>query len=356
MSGTGGRVYIGTYTKKGSKGVYSATFDAERGTLGAPTLAGEGESPSFVAVHPNGQSLYAVGETAQFNGEKTGFVAAYHVDPRTGELSLVNRVASGGGAPCFVEVHPSGRVVLVANYTGGSVASFPVREDGSLGEAGSLVQHEGKGPDPKRQDAPHAHSIRVDPTGKFALAADLGLDRVIVYRLDSERATLTRHAEGATPPGAGPRLQAWHPSGRFLYVVNEMGGSVTAFDWDASAGTLTPRATVSTLPEGYEGRKSCAEVTAHRSGKFVYASNRGHDSIAIYAVDEATGALTWRGYVGSGGKEPRHFEIDPTGRWLLAANQNSDDVVLFRIDPAIGELTETDQRVHVSMPVCVRFA
>ncbi len=352
------RVYLGTYTRKGSEGIYVADFDASTGELSEPRLAVAAESPSFLALHPSGQFLFAVGEAATFGDSKSGAVSAFHVEPRTGELALVNSVASGGRGPCFIEADPSGKAVLVANYGGGSVASFRVRENGVLEEAATVVQHEGSGPDPKRQTGPRAHSIRVDPTGRYALAADLGIDRVLVYRLNPADATLAAHdpAGAATPPGVGPRHLAWHPRGRWAYVANEMGGSVSQFVWDADAGTLRLAGTVSTLPEAYDGRRSCAEVATHPGGRFVYVSNRGHDSLAVLAVDETTGALTPRGHVPTGGQEPRHFAIDPTGRWLIAAHQNSDSLVVFRIDPDTGTPAETGVRRSLSMPVCVRFA
>lgn len=351
------RVYIGTYTRKTSKGVHLAEFAANNGTLSMPQLVAETVNPSFLAVHPNGRFLYAVGETGDFQGEPTGFVSAFAIDRETAALTPINQVASGGGAPCFISIDATGRTALVANYSGGSVAAFAIQPDGSLSEAAAHMQHEGTGPDPDRQQGPHAHSIVPDPTGRFALAADLGLDRVFVYRLDAERSTLTEHGSAATPPEAGPRHLAFHPGGRFVYAINEMGGSVTAFAWDADAGSLDPLGTVSTLPGEHVGARSAAHVQLHPSGRFLYASNReGHHSIAVFTVNEKTGALTPAGHVTAGGQEPRHFTLDPRGEWLLVAHQNSDSVLPFRVDTDTGRLTGTQQRVEVSMPVCVCFA
>jgi 6-phosphogluconolactonase len=352
-------VYIGTYTKTSSKGIHLVELDLANGKLQAVELAGETVNPSFLALHPSRPLLYAVGEMAEFGGKKTGAVSAFSIAPKTGRLTLLNQQSSRGAGPCHVTVDRSGRYVLVANYSGGSVACLPIEDDGRLGEATSFVQHVGSSVDPRRQKGPHAHSINMDPTNRLALAADLGLDKVLIYRLDLDRGLLSPNqpAWATVPAGAGPRHLAFHPNGRVAYVINEMGCTVTVFSYDAERGSFEALETVSTLPEGFVADSSIttAEVQVHPSGKFLYGSNRGHHSIAVFSIDPATGKLSAVSHTSTEGKTPRNFGIDPTGAYLLAANQDSDNVVLFRIDPATGKLTFTGQSVSIPMPVCVKF-
>jgi 6-phosphogluconolactonase len=352
-------VYVGTYTgpSKG-KGVYLLRMDPATGKLSEPEVAGEVANPSFIAISPNHRFLYAAGEVDSFRGAKAGAVSAFAIDPASGKLTLLNQQTSGGQGPCYVAVDDTGRVALVANFTGGSVESLPVGEDGRLGEPATFIQHTGKGPDPRRQESPHAHCFDPAPGDRFALACDLGLDKVMVYRLDHATAKLTPNdpPSASVPPGAGPRHIAFHPSGRFVYVINEMGSSVTHFTWDADKGVLRPMQTVSTLPAGLKvGNNTCAEVMVHPSGKFLYGSNRGHDSIAIFRINEQTGALTPAGHQSTEGKTPRNFGIDPTGTWLIAANQDSGSLVVFKIDPNTGGLTPNGVKVNVPSAVCVKF-
>jgi len=351
-------VYLGTYTggQAGSKGIYVASLDAATGELGAPKLAAESTSPAFVALHPKGGFLYAVNEVGNFQGERAGAVSAFKVDPATGALTLLNQQSSGGPGPCHVSVDPSGRCVLVANYGGGSVAALPIQADGSLGKAVSFVQHAGSSVNKQRQEAPHAHSITPDARGRFAYAADLGLDQVLVYRLDAAAAKLAPADPpfARTAPGSGPRHFDLHPRGRFAFVCGEMTSTVTAFRVDGRTGALTEVNTLSTIPAPTPGN-STAELRVHPTGRFVYVSNRGHNSIAIFRVDETTGALTAAGHQPTGGSTPRNFGIDPTGRFLLAANQASNTVVVFRIDAETGALNPTGGKIDVPMPVCVRF-
>lgn len=351
------RVYIGTYTRGQSQGIYVSRLDLDSGRLQPPELAAETANPSFVALHPGRPLLYAVGEMGSLEGKKTGAVSAFSVNRASGKLTLLNRQSSRGVGPCHVTVDPSGRNVLVANYGGGSVACLPIRPDGRLGEATSAIQHEGSSVDPRRQQGPHAHSINVDAAGRFAFVADLGLDKVLVYRLDAAAGKLTPNEPPGTrlPPGSGPRHFAFHPTGRFAYVINELSSTVTAFEYDARRGTLGTLQTVSTLPEGFDGRNSTAEVQVHRSGRFLYGSNRGHDSIACFTIDAATGKLTAIDYESTQGRTPRNFGIDPTGRYLLAANQSTDNVVVFRIDHQTGQLRPTGQPLAVPTPVCVKM-
>lgn len=350
-------VYFGTYTRGDSKGIYRGTFDPQHGKLADVELAVETANPSYLAIHPTKPLLYAVGELGSFAGKKVGAVSAFRMDPATGKLSLLNQQSSGGAGPCYVAVDGSGRNVLVANYGGGSVACLPIQADGKLAEASSFHQHEGSSVDPRRQKGPHAHSINLDPTNRFAIAADLGLDKLLIYRFDAERGTLDANdpAFAAIAPGAGPRHFDFHPSGRYAYVVNEMGSTVTALRYDAQQGALETLQPVPTLPRGFDGPNTTAHILVHPSGKFVYASNRGHDSIAVLAVEASTGKLRPASHASTRGKVPRNFAIDPAGQYLLAANQDTDNVVVFRIHPETGDLEFTGQDIRVPVPVCVKF-
>ncbi len=350
-------VFVGTYTGGKSKGIYRCEFDPSTGKLSEPILAAETASPSFLAIDPSRRFLYAVGETGGFQGKKSGSVSAFTLDAKTGELKLLNRQPSSGEAPCHLVVDRQGKHVLVANYTGGNVSVLRIEKDGRLGERTAFVQHKGKGSDPGRQEAPHAHSINLDAANRFAFVADLGLDQVFVYRFDPDKGTLEKNdpPSAAVAPKSGPRHFAFHPDGRHAYVINEMANTVTAMDYDAEHGVLKPIQTVSTLPEGYKKPTWTAEVQVHPSGKFLYGSNRGHDSIAVFAIDEKTGQLTPAGRQASGIKVPRNFGIDPTGKFLLVANQDGDSLLVFRINPKTGELQATGDKVEVGKPVCVKF-
>jgi len=348
------RVYFGTYTRGASKGIYVCELNMKTGRLTEPRLAGETKNPSFLAISGDGKHLYSVGEMSSFNGKKTGAVTAFAIK-KDGTLTQLNQQPSGGRGPCHIYLE--GRTVLVANYGEGSVSSIPVKADGALGEPGSVVQHEGSSVHPRRQQGPHAHSINADPAGRYAVSADLGLDKVLIYRLDSDKGTIAANdpAFVKTEPGGGPRHFAFHPSGRFAYTNLEMTSKVTAMTWDADNGVLTPIQTLSTLPADHSGGNSTAETQVHPSGRFVYVSNRGHDSVAGFKVDQSTGKLTAIGHTPTGGKTPRNFGIDPTGTFLIAANQNTSDVFVFRIDSETGKLTPTGQSVKVGNPVCVKF-
>ena len=351
--------YVGTYTEEGSKskGIYAYRYDAATAQITALGLAAETTNPSFVAPHPNGKYLYAVNEVGNYKSPNSGGVSAFSIDHATGKLTFLNEVASRGADPCYIIVDKTGKYVLVANYTGGSVAVFPVLADGKLGEASAFVQHTGHGTDPKRQEAAHAHSIDLSPDQRFAMVDDLGLDELLVYKFDSAKGSLTPNNPpfAQLAPGVGPRHFALRPDGKFAYVVAEMGHSVTVFSNDAANGKLQVVQTVPTLPMDFKGRNDDAEIQMHPSGKFLYASNRGEDTIAVYAIDGAKGTLTHVGNVPTGGKEPRSFEIDPTGALLFAQNQKSDNIVIFRIDQKTGNLTTTGQVLEVASPVCVKF-
>ena len=352
-------VYIGTYTGPKSQGIYVSRLNVATGVLTAPTLAAATTSPSFLAIHPNRDFLYAVNEVADFQGRPSGSVGAFRINRTTGILTLLNQQPSVGAGPAHLTVDRAGRNVLVANYGGGSVAVLPIGQDGQLAPSSAFVQHAGTGGDPPRALVPHAHSVNVDQANRFAYVADLGLDQVLVYRFDAAKGTIVPNTppSAAVATGSGPRHFAFHPTGRFAYVINERACTVVAFACDAAQGRLETLQTISTLPDGMTPQKgfSTAEVQVHPSGRFLYGSNRGHDSVAVFAIDAASGRLTFVQNEPTQGNTPRNFGIDPGGRYLLAANQRTDSIVVFRIDQTTGRLTPTGQRIDVGSPVCVKF-
>lgn len=351
------RVYIGTYTGGNSEGIYLLTLDGETGMLENLGLAGKVENPSFLALHPTLPCLYSVGDGAVTPDSRGGLVSAFRIDPAEGRLTLLNQQPTEGKGPCHVAVDRAGRHVLAANYGSGSVNVLPVAEDGTLQPVCDFEQHKGSSVNPQRQEGPHAHSVTLDIEGKFVFAADLGLDKMMIYRYDDASGQLKAHEPPcvAVAPGAGPRHFAFHPSGRFAYVVNELGNTVTAFTYDAAAGRLAAFQSVATLPEGWEGENTTAEIRVHPSGRFVFASNRGHDSIAGFAVDETSGRLSGLGQTPTQGKVPRNFNISPDGRFLLAANQETGTVVVFRVNADSGALEPTGGKADAPTPVCVLF-
>jgi 6-phosphogluconolactonase len=350
-------VYVGTYTDGKRKGVYRFEFDPASGELTGGELAATAVNPSFLAVHPSRCFLYAVNEVLNFAGKPTGGVSAFALDPANGKLTHLNSQPSEGSDPCHLVVDRAGNHVLVANYGGGSAAVLPVGGDGRLGPATAVVHHKGVGVNRQRQEAPHAHSVNLDAANRFAVVADLGLDRVLVYHYDANKGALTPNEPRFVPtaPGAGPRHFAFHPSAPFAYVINELDSTVVALAYDAAKGTFKPLQTVSTLPLGFKGESGTAEVQVHPSGRFLFGSNRGHDSIAVFAIDPNAGTLTPAGHTAEGIKTPRNFGIDPTGQFLIVANQGSDSLVVFRIDPQTGIPRPTGHRVDVPAPVCVKF-
>lgn len=354
-------VYVGTYTggrgEHRSQGIYLLELDSRSGKLGAPRPVAKATDPSFLAIHPSRKFLYSVNELGEFRGRRGGGVSAFTIDPASGNLTLLNQQSSAGEGPCHLVVDRAGKNVLVANYGSGTVAGLPIEPDGMLRPASSVIQHRGSGADPGRQAGPHAHSINLDAANRFAFVADLGLDKVLVYRFDGANGKLTANdpPSVSVAPGAGPRHFAFHPSGKFAYVINEIANTVTAFDYDSSRGSLNEIQTLGTLPADFTGTSHTAEVVMHPSGKFLYGSNRGHDSLAIFAVDAATGKLTAAGHEGTGGKTPRNFAIDPSGAWLLAENQGSGTIVVFAISSETGKLRPTGHKLDVPSPVCVRM-
>jgi len=353
------RVYIGTYTNQKSKGIYLSTLDLTTGALTPAKLVAETVSPAFLAIHPSHRFLYAVNEVENFGGKNSGAISAFSIDSNTGKLKFLNQQSSSGRFPCYLVVDNSGRNVLVANYWGGSVAVLPIQTDGRLGKVSSLVQNTDHRVNPRCQKEPHAHSINLDPANRFAIVADLGLDKVLVYPFDPAAGTLTANESPSVSveSGAGPRHVAFHPSGHFAYVITEMFCTVTAFTYNTGFGALKPIHTISTLPKGVKRDPdfSAAEVQVHPSGKFLYGSNRGHDTIVVFAIDAKTGKLTHVDNEPTQGKTPRNFAIDPTGGYLLAENQSTDTIVVFRINSKTGTLKPTGHLLKVPSPACVKL-
>lgn len=348
------RMYIGTYTGGTSEGIYVAEFDSGSGATSDLRVAAKTENPSFLAKHPTLPVIYAVGEMVKEPDGDGGTVSAFQIED-SGALTLINRASSVGAGPCHVAVAPSGKHVAVANYSGGSVALLPIDGEGALGKASAFIQHVGSSVNKDRQGEPHAHSVTFDPSGKFLIVADLGIDKLMIYKYDAATGSLAATDPAILKPGAGPRHTKFHPTLPVLYSVNELGNSVTVFSFDAASGGAKELQTISTLPSDFKGTNTTAEIRVHPSGLYVYASNRGHDSVAVFAVDEKSGRLSAKGQTQTGGSTPRNFNVDPSGKYLLAAHQKSDSVVTFTIDGKTGALKQVGEPLSVPMPVCVLF-
>jgi 6-phosphogluconolactonase len=349
--------YVGTYTTKtASKGIYAFRYDASSGKLEPLGVAAETEDPSWIAIHPNGKFLYAANEAG-----KNSTVSGFALDAKTGKLTLLNELPALGEDPCYISLDKTGKYLLVANYTSGNVVVFPLGADGKLGPATANVRDEGPlGPNKERQEGPHAHWIETSAGNRFAYVSDLSLDRVLIYKFDAEGGRLSNPDpsqsdafSAALPPGSGPRHLAFSHDGKFMYVLGELRSTVTTFANQAGEKYRALQ-TVSALPAAFSRRNDAAEIALHPSGKFIYTSNRGLDSIAVFHV-EGSGLLSLAANVRTGGKEPRHFSIDPSGNYLLAENQLSDTIVTFRIDQKTGALTPTGATLEVPSPVCVAF-
>ncbi len=354
-------VYFGTNgnPKNGSKGIYVSRFNTATGELTEPQLAVEAGAPGFLAIHPSKKFMYASTDIILPDGKKGGGISSFSIDKSTGKLTLINQANAVGAGPCHVNVDKTGKLATIANYGSGSVASYAIKEDGSVSEALSFFQHEGSGADPKRQAGPHAHSVNFSRDNRFAFACDLGLDKVMIYKIDPATGKMTPNDPpfAKTPAGGGPRHLAFHPSGKYVFVNNEMGMSETVFSYDADKGALTEIQTISTLPEADRGKPgySTAETVVHPNGRVVYVSNRTHDTIAVFACDPATGKLTALEYAAAEGEVPRNICLDPTGKWLIAAHQNSGTAALFKVDQDSGKLTFSGTKVKVPGSICVRF-
>jgi 6-phosphogluconolactonase len=347
-------LYVGTYTNGKSEGIYVYRMNSDSGELKHAVTVKGVSNPSFLAIDPKQRFLYAANESGEFAGRKGGGVTAFAIDRQTGDLRKLNERHSPG-VPCHVSVHPSGKFVMAANYGGGNVVIYPVGDDGSLGEPTDVAQHTGNGADPKRQDRPHTHCVIPDAAGRYVFAPDLGIDKVMIYRVDLKNGKLIPNGFFATKAGAGPRHFVFHPSGKFAYVISELDSKLTALAYDKEKGALAELQTVSALPAGFSGTSYCADVHVHPSGKFLYGSNRGHDSIVAFAIDQNTGKLNLIAHESTRGKWPRNFAINPAGEFLLVANQNTDNVVAFRIDQQTGKLTATGQTTEIPSPVCLKF-
>jgi 6-phosphogluconolactonase len=359
-------LYVGTYTTGESKGIYAYDYNPANGEMQSLGFAAATENPSFLAVDSTGTHIFAVNETQKYEGKSSGGVSAFSIDRKTGKLALINEVASHGADPCFVSLDRSGKYLLVANYTGGNVAVIPVQSDGRLGEASSVMQDTGTlGPNKQRQEAPHAHWIEASARNRFAYVSDLGLDRVLIYKFDAAKGTLSRGNGSAgngerdffsvkLAPGTGPRHVAFSADGKFMYVLGEMDATVTVFANDDKE-TFRSIQKISSLPPDFTGENTAAEIAIHPNGKFLYTSNRGNDSIAEFSIDSTTGKLTLIGHISTFGKEPRHFAIDPAGTRLLAANQVTGNIVEYSIDSSTGKLTRSGKMVQVPAPVCLVF-
>ena len=350
-------VYFGNAVMAPGAAIYVAPFDAETGIIGQPVPAAPAWNPVFLAVAPNHRFLYAISGKLEGSKVPVGHLKAYRIDKTTGALSLVNDLPTGGPEPTHILVDPTGHSLLLANYLGGYVEVYSILEDGSVGKRTAIDRHIGSGPNAERQEGPHAHSVNIDPSGRYAIVDDLGVDKIFVYRFDGPRGSLEPNdpPSVAVKPGSGPRHFAFHPSGRFAYAVTELASTVIAFRWDADRGVLDPLQTVSLLPPGFSGVSTAAEIAVDRSGRHLYASNRGDDSIVVFLIDQETGLLSFVQRMGAGIKVPRSFAIDPTGKWLVCANLASDSACVFRIDSESGRLTPTGQSVKVPKPICVQF-
>lgn len=364
-----GLVYVGTYSEpilfgtgqivqgKG-KGIYAFHLDPAKGAL-EPVGVTEGvRNSSYLAFDPARKFLYCVNELKEYEGKASGAVSSFRIDQDSGALTWLNTKASHGTDPCHLIVDKTGRNVLIANFASGSVCVLPIAPDGSLNDASCVIQHEGTSVDPKRQAGPHAHAVEIDAQNRFVFVPELGGDKVMIYELHAENGKLTPNKNQPfikMAPGAGPRQLVMHPSGKFAFLINELNSTMTSYGYDASKGTLSEIQTLPTLPKDFSGHSSCAEVQMHPSGKFLYGSNRGHNSIVIYGVDLANGKLTLIGHESTRGKIPRNFEVHPGGEFLAAANQDSDNVVMFRIDQQTGKLTPTGSVAEAGTPICVRF-
>ncbi len=344
-------LYLGTYTRSTSKGIYAVRLDARTGALGTPEPVATTANPSFITLSPDHRHLYAVSE-----GDT--MAAAFAVEAATGRLTPLQAQDAGGKAPCHLVVDRTGRTLVLAHYHSGVVAALPINPDGTLGAPGSLIRHEGRGVHPQRQEAPHVHSVTLSPDNRFVIVCDLGIDRIFTYALDPATARLTPAATPwiATAPGAGPRHAAFSTDGQFVFVINELANTLASYRYATATGALTLVDLQPTLPAGFSGESTTAEVRVHPNGRFVYGSNRGHDSIAVFALDSATGRLSPAGHTPSGGRNPRNFALSPDGAWLVSAHQDSDSLRVFRVEPQTGQLSPVAGDATVPQPVCVLFA
>lgn len=350
------RLYIGTFSVRGSEGIYVYDWDLNTGQFQEiQTLSGR-ESPSFLTIHPNGKYLYSANREGIVEGENWGSVSAYAIDQATGKLSVLNDRSAFGAGACHVNTDHTGRLLYVSNYGEGNFTVYPILENGRIGENKYNFQYEGRGPNANRQEKPHLHSAMPSPDNRYVFAADLGTDRLYAYRVKARRAKLK---PAKTPwveiePGGGPRHFTFHPNGKWVYVAEELSAHVTAFQYNAGRGAMRKIQRLSTLPEGYDDPSFCADIHVHPNGRFLYVSNRGHNSLAIYRIDQQTGRLSLIDTPGVEGNWPRNFLISPDGRWCLVANERSDNIAVFSIDGESGKLTFTGRELNIPSPVCLK--
>ncbi|MDP6111003.1 MAG: lactonase family protein [Planctomycetota bacterium] len=348
-------VFVGSYSDAAQSGIHVYRLDSEKGAIEPISAIGGVKNPSFLAISPNKRNLYAVSEIGDFEGKPVGGVSGFSIDLEKGELQHINDQPCGGSGPCHLSVDQTGRYIVVANYGGGSVSMLPINEDGSLGEVSDFHQHEGSSVNEGRQKEPHAHSFFIDNSNRHALCSDLGIDKVMIYKLDLENGKLVPAGHAPIQPGAGPRHLDFHPNGKFIYVINELDNMMNVLNYNAETGETSDVEHVPTLPADFGGDSYTADVHISADGRFLYGSNRGHNSIVIYSVDADTGKITLVGHEPTQGDHPRNFCIDPSGQFLFAANQNNDNIVPFRIDQETGELNETGHITEVNKPVCVKM-
>lgn len=351
------RVYVGTYTDKDSKGIYSFTFDPATGNTGTVELSVGTQNPSFLAVGRDSRSLYAANEVNNYSGGATGAVSRFATQAGSSGLKLMQQISSAGPGPAHLSLDPTGRYLLVANYNGGNFAVFRIEKNGQLGQRTAFVQNKGSSVNKERQSEPHAHQILSSKDGRWVFVADLGTDELLVYHFDATTGALTPSMAGnfRASPGSGPRHLAISPSGNLVYLVNEMASTINVLSFDSSSGKLNLQQTITTLPTDFKGENTTAEIAVDTAGKTLYVSNRGDDSIAVFSISPSDGKISMLQRMPTGGKEPRHFALDPTGRWLLAENQDSGTINLFAVDAKTGRLTSTSHTVRVSTPVCAVF-
>ena len=351
-------LFVGTYTEpeqSHSEGIYVYRMDSSTGRLTFESVMGGVVNPSFLEIHPSRNFLYAVNEVQNFADRAGGGVSAFSIDLRSGELNLLNSKSSHGEDPCYISIEQTGRFALAANYSSGRIAMLPIQKNGQLGGTTDVIQHSGASIHPKRQTAPYAHCIIPDPTNRFAMVADLGLDNILIYRMDLDKGKLHKHTEVKVKAGSGPRHLTFHRDLPYAYLINELISTLTAYRYLSDAGTLEELQTVSTLPDDFKGENLAADIHISPTGKYLYASNRGHDSIAHFHIDKNTGHLSYCEHTPTHGHEPRNFAIDPSGTFLLVANQKTNNIVTFKIDPTTGQLSMTGYEEEVSMPVCLKF-
>jgi 6-phosphogluconolactonase len=348
-------VFIGSYAEAADNGIYVYSMDMENGALSRLDQVSGVQNPTFLSLDAGKKRLYAIGERLE-DGRRQGAAVSFAIDPVQGKLRELNRAGTVDTTTCHIQRDAGDRFFVVASYSGGQVGLVEIGEGETIGKLLDAQRHEGGSVHPERQDRPHPHSAFFSPDNRFVFVSDLGLDRIRAYRLNAEAGTLEFHGDTAVQPGAGPRHLAFHPSGAYAFVINELDSTITSFRYDAAAGTLQTLEVVSTLPTGFEGENACAEVQVSPDGRYLYGSNRGHDSIVVYAIDSNSGKLSLVEHTSTRGGHPRHFSLSPDGDYLLAANRDSDNIVVFRVVKESGNLEYTGNTVQASKPVCVKMA